>query len=201
MAETGSRRGAAPNTSLILAVAAVAAISGLIYWLNVTAEPTQVEYVPEDTAAEEEPVTDVPVVALQELRAELAEYETIQIQMQEQVINSLLGDQAFWIGPQDNPFLVRMDSAALATTDSVVVNDTVNVRGRILSMSDSVLNSWEEIGVISGEGERAVASFAEYFMEANRVTPPGAEGGSQDPDTAGAGQAAGGPSDEPAGSG
>lgn len=186
MAETGSRRGAAPNISLILAVVAVVAIGGLIYWLNVTAEPTQVEFVPEDTAAEAEPVTDVPVVTLEELRAELGEFESIEIMMRNQVVNSLLGDQAFWVGPQDNPFLVRMDSAAQATTDAVATNDTVTVRGRIHAMSDSVLNAWEQVGVISGQGQRAVASFAEYFMDANAVSPPGAAG-SQGADTAAAG--------------
>ena len=176
MAETGSRRGAASTTSLILATVAVVAIGGLIYWLNVTAEPTQVELTPEDTASEE-PVSDVPIVALEDLRAEIAEYENIEFEMRGQTVNSLLGDQGFWIGPQDNPFLVMMDSAMASSTDAVEPNDTLNVRGTLRTMADSILDRWEEEGVISGQGERAVASFAEYFMNASQVRP--AAGGGQ----------------------
>lgn len=188
MAETGSRRGAASTNSLILATVAVVAIGGLIYWLNATAEPTMVEFTPEDTAAEE-PVSDVPTVTIESLRGEIAEYVNIELEMRDLEVNSLLGEQGFWVGPQDNPFLVMMESSGAAQGGPVAVEDDVHVRGTIRAMSDSVLNDWEERGVISGQGQRAVASFAEYFMNANEVRPAAEGGGSGQGDAEGQGDA------------
>lgn len=177
MASTGSRRGAA-NVSLILAVIAFVAMGGLIYWLNITAEPTQTQFVPEDTAAEEEPVSDVPLVELEQLRAELEEYVGLEIEMRRLTVSSTLGDYGIWVGPQDNPFLVMQDSSFAAGDVQVSNGDSITARGTIHEMSDSVLNAWEERGAIAGAGERAVASFAEIFMEANSIREPGG-GGSQ----------------------
>lgn len=176
MAATGSRRGAASTSSLILSIAAFLAIGGLIYWLNATAEPTQTEFVPEDTASEE-PVGDYPVVDLEQLRSELQAYVGFEIQIRGLTVNSTLGDHAFWVGPQDNPFLVMRDSTAYANRMELGNGDDVHVTGVIHEMSDSILDAWEERGAIAGQGERAVASFAEVFMEAHTVSEAG--GGSE----------------------
>lgn len=183
MAQTGSRRGAAENTSLILAVLAFVAIGGLIYWLNVTAEPTATAVVPQDTA-DEEPVSDVPIVDLGSIRQETEGYLGLEVELRNQNVTSTLGGQAFWIGSQDNPFLVKVDSAVSAAQPGT--GDTVNVRGFIHEMSDSVLDAWEAQGAIAGSGERAVASFAEVFLQAMSVRNRSGGGG---------GQGAGGASD------
>lgn len=178
MAQTGSRRGAAQNTSLILAVVAVVAIGGLMWWLNVTAEPTATAVVPQQDM-NDEPVSDVPIVDLGSLRAETTEYVGLEVELRNQNVSSTLGGRAFWIGAQDQPFLVKMDSTI--TVSQPTNGDTVNVRGIIHEMSDSVLDAWETQGAIAGSGDRAVASFAEVFMEASsvRARSGGGEGGSE----------------------
>lgn len=181
MAERGSRAGAANTASLVLAIVAVLSVGGLIVWLDRTAEPTEVEYEAEDVE-EPEPTSDVPIVELEQVRSELAEYTSLEIEMRDYSINSLLGEEAFFIGSSDNPFLVKMDSQAVERTDGVSTGQTVNLRGTIRSMSDSVLDAWEEAGAIEGEGERAVAQFAEYFLEANQVQVLGDDDGSDDGD-------------------
>lgn len=191
MAQTGSRRGAAENTSLILAVIAFVAIGGLIYWLSVTAEPTATAVVPQDTA-EEEPVSDVPIVDLGSIREEAQGYVGLEVEVRNQSVTSTLGEQAFWIGSQDNPFLVKMDTAMSAPQPET--GDTIHVRGFVHEMSDSVLNDWEARGAIAGSGERAVASFAEVFLQAVSVRDPsggGGQGGAAGADTTGQGGGAG----------
>lgn len=179
MAERGSRAGAANTAGLVLAIIAVLSVGGLIVWLDRTAEPTEVEYEAEDVE-EPEPTSDVPIVELEQVRSEMAEYVSLEIEMRDYSINSLLGEEAFFIGSDDNPFLVKMDSQAVAQTGEVSTEQTVTLRGTIRAMSDSVLNAWEEAGAIEGEGERAVAQFAEYFLEANRVQDVDGGGGSDD---------------------
>jgi len=167
MAQIGSRKGAAEQVSLILALIAFVAIGGLLYWLNITAEPTGTTLVPQDTAQEEEPISDVPIVELASLREQSAGYMNLELELRNQTVASFLGDQAFWIGPQDSPFLVRLPAEAEAP--ELEMEDDVHVRGIVREMSDSVLDAWEADGVISGGGDRAVASFAEIFLEANQV--------------------------------
>jgi hypothetical protein len=45
-------------------------------------------------------------------------------------------------------------------------------------MSDSVLSSWDSLGVFSNEGDRIVAEFATSFLEATNIeTVPGGSAG------------------------
>lgn len=193
MPHTGSRTGAA-NVAVILAIVAFITIGGLIYWLGVTAEPTERE-VPAAEDTQEEPVLDVPIVAVESIRSEPAGYVDLELAIRNETVNSFLGERGVWIGPSDNPFLVMVDSAAYAAAPELAVDDPVHVRGDLRAMSDSVLDSWEEQGAIAGEGDRAVASFADYFLEASEVEV--ADGGSPAGDgqqgaEAGAGQDDGG---------
>lgn len=176
MAQIGSRRGAV-NVAMILALVAFVAIAGLIYWLEVTAVPTQTEVVVEDTQ-EDEPVLDVPIVDLESVREESEGYLGLEVALRNHSLNSRLGSRGLWVGPEDNPFLVMAPDSA--TAQQVAVGDAVNLRGYIRSMSDSVLDVWEEEGAISGEGERAVASFSDQFLEASEVSRGSGDGsGSQ----------------------
>jgi len=189
MAQTGSRTGAA-NVAVILAILAFVAMGGLIYWLQITAVPTQREVpVPEETE-EEAPLLDVPVAEIESIRSEPAGYVDIEVALRNETINSFLGQRGVWIGPSDNPFLVMVDSAAYAAAPELAVEDPVHVRGEIRAMSDSILDAWEAQGAIEGEGDRAVASFAEYFLEANEIQIA-AEGGQGDAGAQG-GEAQGG---------
>lgn len=193
MAQRGSRAGAANSTSLVLAIVAFVAVGGLIYWLDRTAEPTQIELSPEDTASAE-PVSDVPIVDLLQVRNQLGEYEDLELEMREYSVNSLLGERGFWIGSQENPFLVMMDTAVASGTGEMASGDVVDVRGTIRAMSDSVLDAWEAEGAIEGEGERAVAQFSDFFLEANEVERLDEDGGDGDGGSADAGDADGGTS-------
>ena len=178
MAQTGSRTGAA-NVAVILAILAFVAMGGLIYWLQVTAEPTQREVpVPEETTQDEPPLLDVPVAEIESIRSEPAGYVDIEVALRNQTINSFLGERGVWIGPSDNPFLVMVDSAAYAAAPELAVEDPVHVQGEIRAMSDSILDAWEAQSAIEGEGDRAVASFAEYFLEANDIEMAEAGGAS-----------------------
>ena len=137
--------------------------------------------VPQDTA-DEEPVSDVTIVDLGSIRQESEGYLGLEVELRNQNVTSTLGGQAFWIGSQDNPFLVKVDSAVSAAQPGT--GDTVNVRGFIHEMSDSVLDSWEAQGAIAGSGERAVASFAEVFLQAMSVRSRSGGGGGQGADGA-----------------
>ncbi|HKJ93384.1 MAG TPA: hypothetical protein VJ957_09450, partial [Longimicrobiales bacterium] len=52
-----------------------------------------------------------------------------------------------------------------------------NVSGRVVTMSDSVLDAWQQSGAIQNEGERMQAEFATAFLEASTVTRSANQGG------------------------
>jgi len=179
MAQTGSRKGAA-NVAAILAILAFIAMGGLIYWLEITAEPTEREVpVAEETEDDEAPLLDVPIVEIEQIRGEPEGYVDLEMAVRNETINSFLGDAGIWVGPSDNPFLVKLDSTARANSPELAVDDAVHVRGELRAMSDSALDAWEAAGQISGEGDRAVASFADYFLEASEVEIAGQGSGGQ----------------------
>ena len=80
-------------------------------------------------------------------------------------VTSRLGTQAFWIGPDDAPYLVKMSPAMVGSGTEVMVESLVKLVGTVHMMSDSVLTSWEGQGVFSNEGDRIVAEFATSFLE------------------------------------
>jgi len=176
MATLGSRRGFAEKLSLPLMLVSFLILGGFLYWLSITAEPTEVVIV------EEGPDEGSGASAILSVTDFLANPEG-QIDAVVEVtgarIASRLGNQAFWIGPDDQPYLVKMGPAVVEAGTQVLVESTVNITGTVYMMSDSVLTAWDALGVFGNEGDRIVAEFATSFLEAAdvRTMPGGGAGG------------------------
>lgn len=187
MKRTGSRSGAA-NLAIPLMVLAFLTIGLFLWWLSATAEGTsgQVEIAEADTADAGPAATQIELADLQ-MRPDSFIGERVRLQGAQ--VASRMGNQAFWIElPNQNPFLVRLGPTLVADSVEVQQEQTVAVVGDVHAMSDSVLTSWMEGGVIS-EGQRLEAEFATHFIEASQVQ---ARGGQQGGGGAGGGEQDGG---------
>jgi len=173
MATFGSRGGFAEKLSLPLMIISFLIVGGFLYWLNITAEPTEVAIVEEDVDA------GSGASAILDMDDFLANPEG-QIDAIVEVtgarVASRLGTQAFGIGPDDRPYLVKMGPAVVEAGTQILVESLVNITGTVFMMSDSVLSSWDSLGVFSNEGDRIVAEFATSFLEASSVEPMGGGG-------------------------
>jgi len=170
MATLGSRRGSADKFALPLMIVTFISVGGFLYWLNRTAEPTEI-------AIEEAVAESVSgASAILDIADFLANPEG-QIDHVVEVtgarIASRLGTQAFWIGEDDAPFLVKMSPALVAAGGEVLVESTVTIVGTVYMMSDSVLASWDAQAVFANAGDRIVAEFATSFLEARSVQAEG----------------------------
>jgi hypothetical protein len=154
---------------------------GFLYWLNKTAEPTQVA-IEEEGPAEASGAS--AILAAEDFLANPEGQLDHVVEVTGARIASRLGTQAFWIGPDEAPFLVKMNPELVASGQEILVESVVTVVGTVHMMSDSVLTAWDGLGVFGNAGDRIVAEFATTFLEARSIE---AQGGAD----AGAGAGAG----------
>ena len=172
MATLGSRRGFADKLSLPLMIVSFLILGGFLYWLNVTAEPTEVA-IEEDV--ESEGPSASAILALDDFLANPEGQIDAVVEVTGARIASRLGTQAFWIGPDDRPYLVKMGAELVEAGTEILVESTVNITGSVFMISDSVLTSWDELGMFANEGDRIVAEFAERFVEIRLIEGYGVE--------------------------
>lgn len=175
MATMGSRRGFADKLSLPLMLLAFVLVGGFLYWLNLTAEPTEIEIVEESTG--DRGPSASAILNVDDFLANPEGQIDAVVEVTDARVASRLGPQAFWIGPDDAPYLVKMSPELVNGGATVLVESTVNITGTVYMMSDSVLNSWDTLGVFANAGDRIVAEFATSFLEAMAVEQSGGGGG------------------------
>ncbi len=157
MASLGSRSGFAEKLSLPLMILAFLLVGGFVYWLSIAAEPTQVAIAEGST---EPGAGSATTVNSEVFLAGPAQYMGQPVLVTAARISSRLGPQAFWIGPDDRPFLVKMGPELLATDPQVLVEQIVDLTGTVHMMTDSILAAWEAAGAFPGGGDKIVAEFA-----------------------------------------
>ena len=176
MANLGSRRGFAEKLSLPLMVLAFVVVLGFLYWLNATAEPTQVTIV-EDEVRASSGATAILDVA--DFLTDPGQYQGQIVEVSNARVASRLGPQAFWIGPDDGPFLVKMGPQLIEAGTEVLMEQRVNLTGTVWVMSDSTHAAWDAQGAFQNEGDKIVAEFAigSPFLEVTAVETQGGQGG------------------------
>lgn len=156
-----SRSGAVrPGTLLMLLSFLV--VGGFLYWLAVTAEPTEVVV--------DEPEDDVMVneVAFADFSGGPPAYVGQELTLRGVAVTSLLRPHAFWTSladGQQTAYLLHFSDALLADSVSVTEGMMVDVTGTVTEMSDSILDAWEAAGAFPNEIDRTLAEFAETFIE------------------------------------
>ncbi len=175
MATLGSRRGFAEKFSLPLMLLAFVLVGGFLYWLNITAEPTEVAIAEE---VEERGSTASSILSLDDFLANPEGQVDATVEVTGARVASLLGTQAFWIGPDDAPYLVKLSPELVEAGTEMVPGAMVSVIGTVYMMSDSVLTAWDALGAFGNQGDRIVAEFATSFLEASDVREQG--GGAPD---------------------
>lgn len=123
MATFGSRRGAVDSLNLPLMILAFLIVGGFLYWLSITAEGTEVQIVEEEP--EEEVIPTSAIVAASDFFASPTNYEGDTIEVTGARVASKLGPKAFWVGPDDNPYLVKIDEALLNPPVDTMAADTM----------------------------------------------------------------------------
>lgn len=168
MATLKSRAGAA-KLGAPLMVLSFLMVAGFMYWLSVTAEPTEVEVVAPVAALEN-------VVAFDAFSAGPAGYVGQVISLEDLTVTSLLGHHSFWTNLVDangTAYLLHLSDSLVADTLVSVSDDmVVTVTGTVVAMNDSILDAWDAAGAFRVEVDRTLAEFAENFIEVTFIQLP-----------------------------
>ena len=168
MAMLKSRAGAA-KLGAPLMILSFLMVAGFMYWLAVTAEPTEIVVVEPDAVLEN-------VVAFGVFSVGPSEYLGEVVSLEDIVVNSVLGNHSFWVNLADanrTAYLLHLsDSLVADTMVSISGGMTVTVTGTVSVMSDSVLDAWETAGAFGAEVDRSMAEFAENFLEITGLEMP-----------------------------
>jgi hypothetical protein len=178
MAYVGSRRGAADKLTLPLMILSFLVVAGFLYWLNVTAEPTQVVI-----QEEEEPTSSgaSAILDVEDFLGDALTYDGQLIEVTDARIASRLGPQAFWIGPDDAPFLVKMGPELVEAGQEIPVEERVSLTGTVHVMTDSIHAAWDAQGAFPSQGDKIVAEFniGSPYLEITDLRVPGGGGGGE----------------------
>lgn len=169
MSEFDSRRGAS-NLGVPLMIVTFVLIGGFMYWLSITAEPTEIAIV------EEEPVEVYTGTLLDPGALELDQggYEGQDVRLVDVMFSTAVGTQAFFISlPQGSPFLVRMSDELVAAGEVVPTSQgMMTVTGTMLALNDSIKADWFADGTVS-DNDQVLVDFATHFIEASDMISAG----------------------------
>jgi len=169
--------------TLPLMLGAFLIVGGFLYWLNISAKSVGVEVAEAVEEAPAEPGATGRTVQLAEVATAPAQFQGERVRLANLDVASRMGNFAFWVeAPGGNLFLVRMLPDVLAEGVSVTSSSFVTAEGLVHAMTDSVIDAWSAEGLITSDGQRAEASFAMAYLEADRVTVRDGSGGDDDGD-------------------
>jgi hypothetical protein len=182
MADNASRRGAT-NLGMPLMILAFASIGGFLYWLNGQASNEMAErqaYADSVAAAEEAERNRAPLIGAERIQMDASGFEGQEIRLASVPVASNLGTQGYWLEmPNGNPFLISVASSVMIDGGPVEAGAEVDVTGRVLAISDSVLTAWSSAGTI-GDGDRLAAEFATHFIEVSELSVSPGDGAGQE---------------------
>ena len=179
-----SRRGAS-NLGVPLMLLSFALMGGLLYWLAITAEPTEIVIVEEEP---EEIFTGTVLDAAVLETPAITGYEGLEVRVADVTYAQAVGPAQFFVNlPQGSPFLIRMSDQMIA--DSVAQpSGVVTITGMLYPMTDSVKTAWNEDGTVTA-AEQPLVDFAAHYIEATEITTgaPSAAGANDSMDGSGDG--------------
>ena len=167
MTRFDSRRGAS-NLGVPLMIVSFVLMGGLMYWLSITAEPTEIVVV------EEEPV-EVFLGSLIDgtiLEApDIVGYEGLEVRVIDLPFAQEVGTAQFFVSlPKGSPFLIRMGDELRADSMMTMPSGVLTITGMLYPLTDSIRDVWEAEGTVDG-ASRPLVDFAAHFIDATDIMP------------------------------
>lgn len=174
MANNSAERGSTGGLATILMIVAVLLSAGLLVWLSFASRPEpEPEMAMEGDGMEMTSGSMAQTVTAAEFGANIASWVGQEINLTGVTVSTVVNDQIIWVdvptAQGNTPFTVRLLPGAVAATPAA--QSRIDVEGRVLVKSDSVLNAWQQSGAIANANVRATLEFGQNFIEATMVRP------------------------------
>jgi len=83
-----------------------------------------------------------------------------------------LSSQTFWIElPTGAPFLVKLDSAMVASGARPPTGGTLDIVGTVKAKDNALVGQWMTAGVLQSEDQRMQAEFGTTYLDARQIRP------------------------------
>jgi len=170
MATLRESQAGAANLGIPLMILSFVVVAGFVYWLSVTAKPTEVFY--------EDEVELVGVISFQEFSDAPGDYVDKVISLEGLLLADPYGNHFQWINLLDannNGYLLYYSDSLRADTTIVLSNlsagVTVDMTGTVRQTTDSIVALWETGGAFKSPVEALVAkgTFHLSFIEVNGI--------------------------------
>jgi hypothetical protein len=181
MAKNSAERASTGGLATLLMIVAIVATIALLVWLSFASRP------PEGPAMAMDDTTDTqldagptaPRVTAAEFGGNIASYANQDVNVAGVMVSNVVNEHLVWVdvptAQGTAPFLVRMLPGAAATPPAP--QSRIDVEGRVLAKTDSVLNAWSQAGAVPGGNVRATLQTGSWFIEASAIRQ--GAGGSQ----------------------
>lgn len=165
---SGGSGGGVPTWAV--AALALVLVGGFMVWLGMTAEPTNVQVVPEEAPVDSTALAaaQVPSVPLLDFAENTEQYEGQQVRLDNVPVDSRLGERGLWLKmPNQGLYLVQ------TAPDAPLVQPGQNITavGTVQPMTDSIVTAWLDQGLIQPEQE-IEARYATSFLDASYIGAP-----------------------------
>ena len=81
-----------------------------------------------------------------------------------------LSPQTFWIElPTGAPFLVKLDSAMVASGKAVPTSGTLDIIGTVKQKDNALVGQWVASGVLTNDDQRMQAEFGTTYLDAREI--------------------------------
>ncbi len=170
-----SRAGAA-KLGIPLMITSFVMVAGFLFWLSVTAKPTEVVLPdPEDIFEN--------VVSLADFAVDPEGYVGEAISLEDVQLGNRFGNHFHWINlpdAQNNAYLLHLSDSLRADTtialSTLGPGTIVSLSGIVTNTTDSIVDEWSAAGAFMFPVESQVARSTYHlsFLEVTRIKPPDA---------------------------
>jgi hypothetical protein len=175
MAKSSADASSSSSSAKILMAVAVVAIVGLLAWLSFASEPSTTPAVSLDTLDAGPGAATSPPVAAADFGANMESYTGQEIELRGVVVAQVMSPEIIWVDVPTSqgavPFPVKLAVGITAPGQGA----TVNIEGRVLEKTDSVVDAWEQSGAIQNAGQRSQAEYGPLFIEARVIRQAGSD--------------------------
>jgi len=169
MAKNSTEQAPSGGLATVLMVVAIVATVALLVWLGFASRPAEGPAVTLDAGLEVGAGPTAPSVTAAEFGANMASYVGQDVNLAGVTVSTVVNNELIQVGVGDKPFTVRLLPGATATPP--VAQSVIDVEGRVLSLTDSVLDAWQQAGAITDTGMRSKLRSSGSFIEANAIRP------------------------------
>jgi len=166
MTSMGSRKGAAP-AGMVLMLVAFVVMAGFMYWLAVTAEPSNIQIEPTDEEAEAA-APELLRITTDSFAIDPAVFVGQHVRLINLQSTNLLSGQVFTVGIDSIDYVVQMGEGP--TSEGIVIfpGDMLHLNGQVQRMDQAMADSLAASGAI-GDGQQEAVMINPTFIVASDI--------------------------------